>query len=717
VLVGVFWPDIPEARARHALSQALWYLRRSLPDEDLLQADVETLCIPPRAPIWVDVAAFEALVAPHLDPAPPSETAVADLSQAVGLYRAEGRRLRELYHQALERLMHLEKRAGHYKQALKHALALTAADPFYEAAHREVMQLYVALGRPQAALAQFDTCRRVLESELGFDPDPATVALAHEVVRRAGTDATPHLPRIAPPARPFLSSGMHNVQLPLVGRNAERDQLLTHVEAIFKTHQAGAGISRGKPVAPRGGVVLVEGEAGVGKTRLAQEVARDAEWRGALVLWGQVKEREAVPPFDPLVQAVQDGLSRLRATQLALVVEGVWLRVLSQVIPSLIDWLPDLMPPTALEPERERLIEALTCCLAGWSQVTPLVLVLEHLHWADAGTLDALGGLARRLRDKSVLIIGNYRDADARMQPQVWEKLRALDRAGLCQRLRLSRLDGPATGELIRRALGLTQPAPLFEERLYRETGGNPLFVLETLRALCEEGILFKNEAGYWSTLFDESTWDYAELSLAPGIERVIAQRVTLLPPRMRRVLQAAAMLGSDFNGTTLAECLPQAAGEVLAMLNTLVRWRFLIETPSNYQFSHDKVRQVVYDETPVDERLQLCRLMAPEATTVDQITIRLPRADAGRRGPLRADQMTTVTWTVSAPQDETIISKKARRQHRLRRLLREAQEQGAVSTVNALVDALDVSENTIRRDLAALRRAGYDVPTRGRRT
>lgn len=126
VLVGLFWPDVPENRARRALSQALWHLRRSLPGADLLQADAHQVGIPPQAPIWVDVAAFEALVAPHLGITPPSETAVADLSRAVGLYRgellegmyadwvhAEGRRLRELYQQALGRLLRLEKQADH----------------------------------------------------------------------------------------------------------------------------------------------------------------------------------------------------------------------------------------------------------------------------------------------------------------------------------------------------------------------------------------------------------------------------------------------------------------------------------------------------------------------------------------------------------------------------------------------------------------------------
>lgn len=588
VLAGTFWPDMPEPQARRALTQALWHIRRALPG--LVCADTDGVTILADARVWVDVQVFQEL----LDPGRPGgeRDERADLRMAIELYRgdllegfyddwilAERERLREIYIRALERLVYLEKSAGQFQPALDIALRLTQVDPLQEAAHREVMRLHVALGQPEAALRQFEVCRRVLQDELDLEPDAETMGLAVAIRSAGAQESLPYLPlaTAAPDAR-----GMPTLPVALVGREAERRELLAHIEEAL--HGGG-------------GMVLVEGEAGAGKTRLMQEIARDAAWRGAQVIWGRGRELEGAGPYTPWVEALQDGLSPLRAGQLAHSVEHIWLQVLAQLLPALRAQAPALSPPPPLEPknERDRLVNAIAQLLAAWGQYTPLVIILEDLHWAGENGLDLCLGMAERIRRQRVLVIGTYRSGEARAQPRLWEQLSALDRTGLCGRLVLPRLDSAATGELIRHSLGLGQPAPAFEGRVYRETQGNPLFVLETLRALCDEGLLFRDQQGTWNTPWDETTADYAELPLPRAVERVIARRLEWLAPVERATLEAASVLGSDFDFRLLQAACGVGAGDCLAAAGALVRRHLLDELPEVYAFSHAVIREMAY--------------------------------------------------------------------------------------------------------------------------
>ncbi|KPJ50882.1 MAG: hypothetical protein AMJ38_01275 [Dehalococcoidia bacterium DG_22] len=346
-------------------------------------------------------------------------------------------------------------------------------------------------------------------------------------------------------------------------------------------------------------------------------MARDAEWRGAQVCWGRGRELAELPPYGVLRQALQAALSSLRASQLAELVEGVWLREVSRVLPELAEWLPDrsaersrrsLPPHMDLEPEqqRARLLEALTRTVLALGQIMPHLLILDDLQWADEATLSVLAHLTRQLAEGRVLVIGSYRGEDAREQPAVWEALQALDRAGGHQCLLLARLTAEGTGELVRRGLALAAGAPLFEERLYQETDGNPLFVLETLRALHDEGLLYRDEGGEWSTPWDEATADYAELPLPAGVCQVINRRLTRLEADERAALDVAAVLGSDFGFGLLARAGDLGREAALAVVSELLRRRFLVEEPAAYRFSHDKVRQVAYTGIEEVERQRL---------------------------------------------------------------------------------------------------------------
>jgi tetratricopeptide (TPR) repeat protein len=156
--------------------------------------------------------------------------------------------------------------------------------------------------------------------------------------------------------------------------------------------------------------------------------------------------------------------------------------------------------------------------------------------------------------------------------------------------------------------LGADQPAPLFEARLQTATAGNPLFVLETLRYLYGEGLLWRDQDGIWNTPFDETTTDYAELPLSPVIERIIAHRLTQLSSELRQVLNAAAVLDARFEPSTLAAITELDTAMVLAALDDLAQRSFIDGNEQEYQFHHDKLRLVTYDSLSEEERVHLHR-------------------------------------------------------------------------------------------------------------
>jgi DNA-binding SARP family transcriptional activator/Tfp pilus assembly protein PilF len=607
LLAGTFWPELPESTARRRLSQALWQIRNALEPHPILLTEGDTVQWNPNLPLWLDTEEF----AKHKEQGTRGEPGAIEhyelcLEHYKGEFLAgyyddwivvERERLREMLLDVLERLVAGSKRRGEYERALLHARRLAGEDPWREDAHREVMRLCHLLGRDSEALKQFKTCRQILAEELGAEPSSETVALAQELAQFSGDSLGGDLPATALPAGIVLDSAQAP-ELPLVGREAERAQLLTHVERLM----------RGS-----GGVVLLEGEAGVGKTRLLQTLAHDAEWRGAEVLWGAGREVEGAAPYGPLVEALSEGLTPLRVGQLGQLVEGIWLQVLAPLLPLLGTQLPDLLPPPALDPaqERDRLLAALARVLAGWAQITPLLLVLEDLHWAGEDTLDLLTRLAPGMGARGVLIVGSYRGAEARALPGVWERLQALDRAGVQHRLELAGLDADATAELVRRCLGMRSAAPFFEARLYGETKGNPLFVLETLRALHGEGLLTRDESGRWSTPWDGTTVDYAELPLPPAVEQTIARRLDFLSPALRRTIDLAALLGERFGFDLLRAAGDSEPQTLLAAVRQLVQRRFLDETEQDYRFSHDKIRQVAYDRIAESARVGLHRQVA----------------------------------------------------------------------------------------------------------
>jgi DNA-binding SARP family transcriptional activator len=332
-LADLFWGDRAERRARRSLTTALWHIRRCLPREDWLLADVHSAQLDPQADLWLDVAEFEALVA---------RPEMSCLQAAVMLYRGafldgfyddwvlnERYRLETLFAEVLARLMVGLESEGDYDSALAVGLQLLQHDPLREDAHRLAMRAYCRLGQRYAALEQYRRCQQIVQHELGTEPMAETAELYQAILAgrlEAGQPAAVSIASVA--SLPSLPAGYNPldpvVRGPLVGREPE----MAFLRERYQDAQAGTG-----------GLLLVQGEAGVGKTRLVEEFADHLRWHGVRVLWGRCYEFERLLPYQPLGEALQALLSALAPGELANLPAWI-LAELVHLVPELSEKLP-----------------------------------------------------------------------------------------------------------------------------------------------------------------------------------------------------------------------------------------------------------------------------------------------------------------------------------------------------------------------------------------
>lgn len=591
LLAGTFWPDFDESRARRRLSQALWQIQSTIGGDDehrYLIGTADTVRFNAEAGVWLDVEEFERLLEGD-DP--------ASIQRAVELYRgdllagfyddwlfADQDRLRSRFLAALERVIEAEMGRGDHETALVHARRLAQEDEFDEEAHRRVMRIAVLLGRHNEAIRQFEECRRILAEELGSRPSAETIELHEATIADRDSGGRTITPAEGSPLFEEVTRS------PIVGRDPERSQLARRLD---------------EAIDGRGGLVLVEGESGVGKTRLLAEVAADARWRGMDVLWGR-STPSGGRAFAPIAEALAS-VPGLRARQLVTRLPATLRSVLAPLAPALAgDAVAPEGAPMHRADEQARMREAITTAFRRSAGLAPTLVVLEDVHWADDDTIQALAQMAEQIDDDRLLIAVSYRHAEAREHPEVWDLLRTLDRLAHCERISLAPYSPAQTEELIRRSLGIVEVSGEFSERLHRETGGIPLFIVETLRALYERDDLAAAEREA-----EDAPSERDRLPLTPTVHAMIRQRLEGLDPASRRTLELVAANDGEvslFEIVTAAEVDDQAA---LAAIDDLLRRRFVASTEDGYSVGHELMRRVVYDDQPLSRRLDLHRRLA----------------------------------------------------------------------------------------------------------
>lgn len=600
-LAGTFWPDLPDSRARRRLSQALWQIKTHVGQgsdrkQPFLLTSGDTVRLNPDAPYQLDVEQFEqALKRADSQTVSDPLTEIEILEAAVRLYKGdllEGfyddwalpdrERLRGSFLNAVERLSELTMSRGDYETALIHSRRLTQHDPFREEGHRRVMRLAVLLGRHNDAIRQYQLCRRTLIDELNTEPSKATRELYRATLRER--ESAHQGPAVASGSLLFDTQE----QVPFVGRERERSTLLQRLDAAL---------------ASRGSLVLVEGEAGVGKTRLLSEVAEDARWRGMDILSGRAVHNGG-RPYAALAEALVAGLTPLRAQQLAQRLQPVWLRQLARLVPTLKDSRAEEPVTDAfLRPsdEQARMMESIALAFITLAGISPLMVVLDDMHWADVDTIQALAHLAGRTDGHRFLIAVSYRHTEARERPEVWALLRTLDQRPSCTRISLGQCSPAQTEELVRSCLGLPSVSADLARRVFRETGGVPLFVIEALRGQYEQGDLVEAGPGCTHELPEPE-----RLPLTPELHGLIRNRLVGLCEEARAVLDLLSVHDGELMLTEIVAAIDLDNAAVLRGVDDLTRRRLVVGRAGCYRLGHELLRRVVYSDLPLSARVAL---------------------------------------------------------------------------------------------------------------
>jgi DNA-binding SARP family transcriptional activator len=569
-LAALLWSGAEPTSALASLRQCLSLIGKAC-GRGWVQGDGRELQLT-AAHFTVDVPAFEAA----------TSSADLDAQAAAGAaYRGEllaglaldepafddwlrARRLR-LQAQAVrlfERLGDGLQAAGRIEAALQATLRLLELDPLHEPAHRRLMRLQAGLGRRHAALRQYQVCVDVLRRELGTEPEPATRGLYHELLRMPAAQAGPTPgPQPAAAARPVHEA-------PLVGRADELAALLAALDA------ARAG---------QGRLVLLLGEAGVGKTRLGDELAARAQDQRLRVLVGRCHESQRLLPLAPWTDALR--LAGVAADGALLAALAPWRADLASLLPELAPAAPPPVHEGSALARQARLYEALIQLLGRLVAASPTLLLIEDLHWADVPSMGLLGALARRAGGWPLLLVASARQEDLAASPRLQQVLRELDAAPAgamhLQRLPLQPLGREHTRRLVQALRGGgAGPVDQLDERVWAISEGNPLVVVEAVRA----------------AQASPADWRAAAPTLPERVRELILGQMQRLTPLARRVLALAALAGRETELPVLQHAagldLPRAAETV----EELVRRRLLRLVGDAFDFSHARVRQAVSD-------------------------------------------------------------------------------------------------------------------------
>lgn len=588
-LAGTFWPDLDESRGRRRLSQALWQIQSALaemaPSEKFFETDSDTVRMRSGLNVVVDAHEFDRLHGAGTNSQTPQLEAEEMLAKAVNLYHGdlmagtyddwvfvEQSRLREAYLDCLGRLSRLHRSRGDYKTALSLAVRVVIHEPLREAAHQEVMRLQSLLGRFSEAFEQYETCRRILDDELGVRPCEATESLHREIVERARDPLSNPQPR----AEPLLYG--HDDD-PMVGRFAERAEVLD----VFDGALAGTGRT-----------VLLEGPAGIGKSRMLRELSSDAHWRGLSVMSVRWQEGSFEGPWGNVVKALQQLLTPARWAHLTTTLADPWIQELERLMPGLCSDGRLVAFQGTAEDRSESIREAIAQAIVGSAIVQPLVLVLDDIHWADSENWHLLALLTARATTVPLVVLASYRGLEARASEALWDHLQRIDRASRPTRLELAPLSESESAELVRRCFRLQTLSNGITERVVHETAGNPLFLLETLRELADRPAAAESEVVPKNML-----------PVSASIEEAVLRRLDFLTSKQREAAGAAAVIGDGATLYQIAATTGRPLGDIASDVLALLAKGFMSDQNGTHEFRHGQVRTIIERSLPATSRVR----------------------------------------------------------------------------------------------------------------
>jgi DNA-binding SARP family transcriptional activator/predicted ATPase len=633
-----FWEDSTEVQARTNLRRELHHLRQGLPEADrFLLADAKTLQWNPHGPFVLDVAEFERAFATAAAAERGKDVNAARTAweQSIQLYSGdllpgcedewvfpEREHLRQKLLQALESLTRLSEAEGDYRAAILCAQRLLELDPLHESSYIALMRSHHLNGDRASALQVYHRCMTVLREELGIDPSAIARKLYEQLL------VEDDVPEIQPSVQSTSGAGTGAGPLqmtlfpsplalsPLVGRDRERALIQEWVRSIV------LGNSAANTQPPP--VLSIAGEPGIGKTRLLEELRSLA--RGVQVLWGRGFAAEMMRPYGIWIDALRS--LALPSTANIPPELSVLLPELARSTPS----APD-RPPAHL-PDRSHLFDAVVQLLVESADRAPVMVILDDIQWIDEASSALLHYGIRLLSHSSVGFACTWRSGELEENPTLGRVVQALRRDRRLQTIELHPLDREQTTALIRSVPALDRVDLSLEiaNRLFTDSGGNPLFALEVARALSQD------RSGFGQDL-----------------EAAIADRLQLLDRSAREFLPWAAALGRSFKPAAVAHVADYPLSQLLGAIaqleqQTIIRPSAGLGDEIGYDFAHDILRQTVYRQLS-EPRRRLIHLQIAHKLNLLTSPDSALAGDIARHAALGGDRALAAEAALSAAQ------------------------------------------------------------------
>jgi DNA-binding SARP family transcriptional activator len=570
-IAELLWPGAPLPDARHSLRQSLYRLREAADGTELVRSIGGQL-------VLHDLIRFDCLEGERAADA-------GDLGRAARLLEGdflgdfcipqsrefgewvEAERSRFRYQRAavLRRVANQAADAGDLDRGIARAEEIAGLAPFDGDSIRLQMSLLARAGRYATALARYQSYADLVRRELDQEPDDELGAYAREI-------------------EAFLKSrpGPSSRELPFVGRTSQWKALETAWQAAER------GANR---------VLLVEGAAGFGKTRLLEELCRRVVAAGGLVLRSKCSEIEKAVPYS----AVAEALAGLVQQPDLGALNGAWLAEASRLLPELAErfsGLPPVPPAAGSAAAKRRLHQALLKCVEAVAVGSSILLVVDDIHWADPPSLEVLHLLGHRLPAARLLVVASYRPAELSPVARQFARSLCADRVA-----ELLALDALAEGEVRELLAGLSRfDDPALEadvaSHLHRHSGGSPLFLSELLDSLARNGVLMSRE-GRWQ-IHREGKIE----SVPRTLGKLMTDRVDRLQPWMRACVEALAVSSQPVAVELLARALDLSEPRTELALGVLEEERLVKRVGSgSYELIHDELRKLVYQGVPDDRR------------------------------------------------------------------------------------------------------------------
>lgn len=569
------WPDSTEAQAHSNLRKAIHHLRCALPEcNSILHIDNRSVHWRPQIACMVDVDEFVARRQAADQPgATNPATRQTLLAEAVTFYQGDllpgcydewlipaRERLRQQLLETLEQIAWVSEDRRDYATAIHYANHRLRVEPLSESTYQQLMRLHALTGDRAAALQTYHTCVAVLQRELGVGPGAAIEAAYTQLLAAV----------IPAGFRPTSSSAPAGV-IRLVGRQPEWQRLRTLWQQTLHGQT---------------NFCLLQGEAGIGKTRLAEEIRDWVARQGVITATSRSYAAEGALAYAPVVEWLR---SPPLQTALATLAE-LWLTEVARLLPELLVERPTLPRPAPLTAQwqRQRLFEALARAFTSDGQ--PKLLLIDDLQWCDGETLAWLRYLHRFThnnghlhRPAPLLILGTARSEEIDDAHPLITLLLDLRRNDEITELTLTPLNATETAEL---AAQLTATPLLAEaaQTIYRQSEGNPLFVVEMVRSEIEDA-----RTGDGPSIANRR-------SLPPKVQSVIQLRLNQLSPAARQLLGLAATIGRSFSFALLQQASSHPEDELVQRLDELWQRGLVREQGLHtYDFSHDRIREAAY--------------------------------------------------------------------------------------------------------------------------